>query len=244
MVLATHRKTRATYGAVRLHRELQADNCRISLWKVRELRRELGLKVQPRKRTVRTTDSNHKLPVAPNLVNRNFMATSINQTWVSDITYIPTAEGWLYLAGIKDLCSRELVGFSLSDRIDTDLVLVALNQAVRLHRPPRGLVLHSDRGSQYCSLRYQQKLAQYGLICSMSRKGDCYDNAPMESFWSILKNELVHRYRYQRRTEARRYITEYIEIFYNRQRRQAALGYISPAAFALSQKAKSFQLAA
>ena len=145
--------------------------------------------------------------------------------------YIPTREGWLYLAGIKDLCSKEIVGFSLSPRMDTGLVTKALHNAFHTHRPLPGLTLHSDRGSQYCSHAYQEKIKKYRMVCSMSRKGNCYDNAPMESFWGLLKTELVYRRRYENHAVASRDITEYIEIFYNRQRRQAALGYLSPAAF-------------
>ena len=147
------------------------------------------------------------------------------------ITYIPTRQGWVYLAGIKDLHSREIVGFSLSARMDAGLVLDALTKAMRRHHPPVGLILHSDRGSQYCSAAYQEKLKVYGVTCSMSRKGDCYDNAPMESFWGLLKNELVYHRNFGTHREAAAALTEYIEIFYNRQRRQAALGYLSPAAF-------------
>jgi putative transposase len=238
-VLAAHKKTRGTYGAQRLHKELVATGCTISLGKVKKLRRELGLYCKCKRRFVRTTDSNHALPVAPNLLNRNFLSQGQNRVWVSDITYIPTGQGWLYLAGIKDIFSREIVGFSLSARIDTDLVLSALTMALRRHRPPAGLVMHSDRGSQYCSAAYQRKLNDYRLLCSMSRKGDCYDNAPMESFWGLLKNELVHHRRYQTQQEAIADLTEYIEVFYNRQRRQAALGYLSPAAFIRKMQAES-----
>ena len=168
------------------------------------------------------------------LLNRDFTPGEHNRVWVSDITYIPTRQGWVYLAGIKDLHSREIVGFSLAERMDTGLVMAALIKAVCLHRPPVGLILHSDRGSQYCSAAYQKKLRAYGLVCSMSKKGDCYDNAPMESFWGLLKNELVHRKSYRSQAEAITDVTEYIEVFYNRQRRQAALGYLSPAAFVRS----------
>jgi putative transposase len=195
-VLIAHDRTHGTYGAERLHKELVAGGCAVSLWKVKLIRRELGLVCKRKRRVVRTTDSNHALPVAPNLLNRNFAPGERNRVWVSDITYIPTSQGWVYLAGIKDLHSREIVGFSLSTRMDTGLVLDALTKAVRFHRPPVGLILHSDRGSQYCSASYQKKLNSYGIICSMSRKGDCYDNAPMESFWGLLKNELVYRKTY------------------------------------------------
>jgi putative transposase len=233
-VLAAHGRTRGTYGAERLHKELVAGGCAVSLWKVKRIRRECGIVHKRKRRIVRTTDSNHTLPVAPNLLKRNFAAGERNRVWVSDITYIPTRQGWVYLAGIKDLHSREIVGFSLSTRMDTSLVLDALTKAVRFHRPPIGLILHSDRGSQYCSASYQEKLKAYGIVCSMSRKGDCYDNAPMESFWSLLKNELVYRKTYSSEAEAVADVAEYIDVFYNRQRRQAALGYLSPAAFVRS----------
>ncbi|WP_143325500.1 IS3 family transposase, partial [Caballeronia sordidicola] len=178
-----------------------------------------------------TTDSKHDLPVAPNLLERNFDMSMPNQAWVSDITYVWTDEGWLYLAGIKDLFNGELVGYAMSERMTRTLVMQALFAAVALKRPAAGLILHSDRGSQYCSHDYRDLAKQFGMTMSMSRKGDCYDNAPMESFWGSLKNELVHHRRFTTRAEARQAITEYIEIFYNRQRKQARLDYLSPAAF-------------
>lgn len=184
-----------------------------------------------KRKFVRTTDSNHALPVAPNLLGRQFVRKSCNVAWVSDITYIPTLEGRLYLAGIKDLCSREIVGFSLSSRMDTALVSTALDKAFKTHKPPPGLILHSDRGSQYCSRTYQKKIVAYGMICSMSRKGNCYANAPMESLWGLLKTELIHQKCYVSHAEAIHDITKYIEILYNRQRRQASLDYLSAAAF-------------
>jgi putative transposase len=165
-----------------------------------------------------------------------------NQAWVSDITYVWTDEGWLYLAGIKDLFNGELVGYAMSERMTRTLVMQALFGAVALKRPPAGLILHSDRGSQYCCHDYRDLAKQFGMTMSMSRKGDCYDNAPMESFWGSLKNELVHHHRFTPRVEPRQAITEYIEIFYNRQRKQARLGYLSPAAF--TQKFYKTQLAA
>ena len=229
-IQAAHKRTRGTYGAERLHQELVANGCAASLWQVKLPRRKLGIVCKRKRRVIRTTDSNHALPIAPNLLKRNFAPGERNRVWVSDITYIPTRQGWVYLAGIKDLHSREIVGFSLSARMDTNLVLGALTKAVLFHRPPAGLILHSDRGSQYCSAAYRKKLRAYGLTCSMSKKGYCYDNAPMESFWGLLKNELVHHRKYGSQTEAMTDISEYIDVFYNRQRRQAALGYLSPAA--------------
>lgn len=230
---AAHHRTRATYGASRLQRELAADGFRASLGTVKSVRRELGLRcVQQQKRfRVTTTDSGHQLPVAPNLLAQNFKVERPDEVWTTDITYVPTAEGWLYVAAIKDLFGGEIVGRSCGERMTTDLVTRALNQAVATRRPLPGLIHHSDRGSQYCSHQYQALLRSYEMRVSMSRKGNCYDNAPIESFWGTLKTELVHHRRYQTRVEAVREIAEYIDLFYNRQRRQARLGYMSPAAY-------------
>ncbi|KWT88140.1 putative integrase catalytic subunit [Candidatus Magnetominusculus xianensis] len=183
------------------------------------------------KRFKATTDSKHKLPVADNLLNRRFEATVPNQVWVSDITYIPTEEGWLYLAGHKDICSGKIVGYAMSDRMKKELVSRSLFKAVVSRRPGKGLIHHSDRGSQYCAHEYRKLLYQLGMVASMSRKGNCYDNAPMESFWGTLKNELVYHRHYKTRKEAIDDIAEYIEVFYNHQRTQARLGYLSPAAY-------------
>ena len=200
--------------------------------------------MQRKKYKCRTTDSNHYLPVAPNLFERRFSMNRQNQGWVSDITYIPTGEGWLYLAGVKDLFSKQIVGFSMAATLETSLVAKALKRAVRVHRAPAGLILHSDRGSQYCSSRYRRLASFYGFRLSMSGKGDCYDNAPMESFWAILKTELVHHRKYRTRAEAMADITEYIEIFYNRQRLQAGLGYLSPAEFSRLHHSQHYRNAA
>lgn len=177
------------------------------------------------------TTTPHKLPVADNLLEQNFTASRPCEIWVTDITYIPTAEGWLYLAGVRDLFNGEIVGHAMSERMTKELVSKALFRAVVAKRPAAGLIHHSDRGSQYCSHDYQKLLKQFKMQPSMSRKGNCYDNAPMESFWGTLKNELVHHRNYQTRQEAIQEISEYIEIFYNRQRRQARLGYLSPVAY-------------
>jgi putative transposase len=245
-VRAAHIRMRRTFGSVRLYKLLCKEGHAVSLWQVKKLRRELGLScIQGKKRKCRTTDSNHTLPIAPNLLERNFTALHVNQVWVSDITYIPTAEGWLYFAGIKDLYSKQLVGYSMSATIDTSLVAEALKRAVAAHKPPAGLILHSDRGSQYCSHRYRQLAKFFELELSMSRKGDCYDNAPMESFWGTLKNELVHHARYATRAEAISDLAEYIEVFYNRQRLQKSLGYLSPVEFMkTSQNRKNYHKAA
>jgi putative transposase len=229
---AAHQRTRSTYGAARLQRELAADGFRASLGTVKSVRRELGLRcVQQQKRfRVATTDSGHELPVAPNLLAQKFKVEQPDQVWTTDITYVPTAEGWLYVAAIKDLFAGEIVGRSFGARMTTDLIVRALEQAVATRRPSRRLIHHSDRGSQYCSHEYQALLRSYEMRVSMSRQGNCYDNAPIESFWGTLKTELVHHRRYQTHAEAVREISDYIDIFYNRQRRQARLGYMSPAA--------------
>jgi putative transposase len=231
---AAHQRTRATYGAARLQKELAADGFAASLGTIKSVRRELGLRCVQQKRCfrVQTTDSRHTLPVAPNLLEQRFTVTCPDEVWTADITYVPTAEGWLYVAAIKDLFAGEIVGRSFGARMTTDLIVCALKQAVAMRRPPPGLIHHSDRGSQYCSHEYQALLHSSGLRVSMSRKGNCYDNAPVESFWGTLKNELVHHRRYETRADAAHEIMEYIDLFYNRQRRQARLGYLSPAAYA------------
>ena len=231
-VVAAHEKTRGVYGAVRLYYELWAEGFPISLWKVKKLRRELGLVASRPRRRMTTTDSRHKLPVAGNVLDRRFSCESPNTAWVSDITHIPTDEGWLYLAGIKDCCTKEIVGYHFSDTMTSELVIQALQKACTRHRPGSGLILHSDRGSQYCGHAYQREINRFMPQCSMSRKGNCHDNAPMESFWGLLKTELVYRRHFPSHRQAMASIKEYIEIFYNLERRQAGLGYLSPAAFA------------
>ncbi|MBF0503230.1 MAG: IS3 family transposase [Candidatus Riflebacteria bacterium] len=165
-------------------------------------------------------------------MNQEFDVSQPNDTWVTDITYIPTNAGWLYLAGVKDICTCEIVGYAMDRIMTTELVATAIKQAVKTKRPGRGLLHHSDRGSQYCAHSYRKLLVQLGMISSMSKKGDCYDNAPMESFWGTLKTELVHHRRYETRSIVMREITEFIEIFYNRPRRHSRLGNIAPATFA------------
>lgn len=178
-----------------------------------------------------TTGSKHTLPTAENLLEQKFTVPAPNRIWTSDITYIATDEGWLYCAAHKDLFNGEIVGYALGTRITKDLVVASLLMAVKRKHPEPGLINHSDRGSQYCSLEYLKLLDQFTMKASMSRKGNCYDNAPMESFWGTLKNELVYHQHYTTREQAIREITEYIEIFYNRQRRQKRLGYVSPAVY-------------
>ena len=241
-IKAAHQRTRETYGPKRLQSDLADHGVRASVYRIRRIRTKLGLRCKQKRKFKATTDSNHALPLAPNLLDRQFAMAAPNRAWVTDITYIATTEGWLYLAGVKDLFNGELVGYAMAERMTTDLVSHALFRAVAAKRPEKGLIHHSDRGSQYCSYAYQKQLQQFGMRVSMSRKGDCWDNAPMESFWGALKNELVHHRRFATREQARREIIEYIEIFYNRIRKQARLGYLSPAAF--SQQYHSKQIAA
>ena len=186
---------------------------------------------QQKRFRAQTTDSGHALPVAPNLLAQDFTATRPDEVWTADITYVPTQEGWLYVAAIKDLFAGEIVGRAFGQRMTTGLVARALAQAVAARRPAEGLIHYSDRVSQYCSHEYQALLRGHGMRASMSRRGNCYDNAPVESFFGTLKTELVHHRRYQTRAGAEGEIAEYIDLFYNRQRRQARLGYLSPAAY-------------
>lgn len=228
-VQAAHNRNRGTYGNIRLQRDLAKRGIHIGDSKLRNIRKKLNLRAKQTKKFKATTNSNHHFPVSPNLLSRTFKMQRPNQAWVSDITYIHTSQGWLYLAGIKDLYSGEIVGYAMSERMTKELVMKALFRAVSTQRPAKGLIYHSDRGSQYCALDFQRLLKQFGMQSSMSHKGDCWDNAPMESFWGALKNELVFHRSYQTREDAIQDISEYIEIFYNRQRIQKRLGYKSPA---------------
>jgi putative transposase len=230
-IKAAHTRTRQTCGPERLQRDLQAHGVRVGICRIRRIRKKLGIRCKQIKKFKATTDSTHAHPVADNLLDQRFEAEAPAQVWVSDITYISTDEGWLYCACHKDLFNGEIVGYALGSRITKDLVSRSLFRAVAAKRPPQGLIHHSDRGSQYCSADYRKLLTQFGMTASMSRKGNCYDNAPMESFWGTLKNELIYHCHYRTREEAIKEITEYIEVFYNRQRRQARLGYLSPAAY-------------
>ena len=230
-IKAAHKRNRETYGPERLQSDLAEHGVKIGVHRIKRLRREHGIRCKQVKKFKATTNSNHDLPVADNLLEQNFTVEAPNQAWVTDITYIPTAEGWLYLAGHKDLFTGEIVGYAMGERMTKNLVSQSLFRGVAAKRPPAGLIHHSDRGSQYCSHEYRNLLEQFDMQASMSRRGNCYDNAPIESFWGMLKNELVHHCRYATRREAMREITEYIEIFYNRQRRQKRLEYLSPAAY-------------
>jgi putative transposase len=225
-------RNRDTYGTRRLQAELASAGVTIGRDRLARLRQELGLRCKQKRPFKATTNSNHSLPVAPNLLEQTFAPTAPNQIWVTDMTYIATREGWLYLAGIKDVYTCEIVGYAMGERMTQELTGQALFMAIRNKRPPTGLLHHSDRGSQYCAHDYRAIQRQSGMKTSMSRKGNCYDNAPMESFWGTLKNESLSHYRFTTRKEAASVIREYIEIFYNRQRRHSRLGYLSPATFA------------
>jgi putative transposase len=230
-IIAAHKRTRQVYGAEKLQHDLAAHGIQAGICRIRRLRKKLGIRCKQKRKFKVTTDSKHNFPVADNILGQRFKVDAPNQVWTTDITYVPTDEGWLYLAGHKDLFSGNIVGYAMGDRLTRDLVSQSLCRAVAARRPENGLVHHSDRGSQYCSYDFRNYMERFGMIASMSRKGNCYDNAPMESFWGTLKQELVHHRRYRTRQEAIRDITEYIEIFYNRQRIQARLGFISPAVF-------------
>ena len=241
-IKAAHTRTRQTCGPERLQHDLAEHGVQVGICRIRRIRKKLGIRCKQTKKYTVTTDSRHTFPVAENLLDQQFEAAAPNSVWVSDITYIPTDEGWLYLAGHKDLFNGEIVGYAMGERITKNLVSQSLFRAVAAKRPAQGLIHHSDRGSQYCSYEYRDLLEQFEMKASMSRKGNCYDNAPMESFWGTLKQELVHHRRYRTRQEAMQDITEYIEVFYNRQRRQARLDFLSPAAY--TQKFYAEQLAA
>ncbi|WP_414646176.1 IS3 family transposase [Bradyrhizobium sp. 2S1] len=224
-----HRETNGRYGSPRIHVELKAQGRGASRGRIERLMRHHGITaIMARPRRVRTTDSRHDLPIAANLLERNFTATAPNRIWLADITYIETDQGWLYLATVMDLYSRRIVGWAMADHLRAELPLAALRMAVSAQRPGAGLIHHSDRGVQYASAEYRKVVQSAGLRASMSRKADCYDNAPMESFFHTLKIELVYHTHYATRAEATRDIFAYIEGFYNRTRRHSAIGYVSP----------------
>jgi len=231
-IRAADRRTRQTYGPERLRYDLAEHGIRVGVCRIKRIRKKLGIRCKQKRKFKVTTHSRHKLPVAENLLEQQFTVSQPNKVWLSDITYVPTDEGWLYLAGHKDLFNSEIVGYAMGERLTRNLVSQSLLKAVAIKCPAGGLIHHSDRGSQYCSHEYQQMLSHFNLKPSMSGTGNCYDNAPMESFWGTLKQELIHHRRYRTRQEAIQDITEYIEVFYNRQRLQAGLGYLSPAAYA------------
>jgi putative transposase len=233
-----HAEVKARYGSPRIHAELVARGQTCCVNTVAKLMRDNEIAAKTARRFRQTTDSNHDLPVADNLLDRQFDPASPNESWVADITYIPTREGWLYLAAVEDLYSRMVVGWSMADHMESRLVVDALGMAVQRRLPDEGLLAHSDRGSQYASEHYQLLLAKHGITCSMSRRADCWDNAPMESFFASLKKELVHHERYATRQKARASIFEYVEAFYNRARLHSSLGYLSPEQFERSHNPK------
>jgi transposase InsO family protein len=224
-----------SYGSPRIQRELAASGIQVSVNTVAKVMREHGIRSNLHKKFVpRTTDSSHGLKVAENLLDRRFNWKLPNQAWCCDITYIFTDEGVLYLAAVMDLCSRKIVGWAMADHMKASLCVEALQMALKSRRVSPGLICHSDRGVQYASEEYQRVLARHGVVCSMSRLGDCYDNAAAESFWGTLKTEEVYQNRYATRAAARLAIFKYIEVFYNRKRRHSSIGYISPEAFEAS----------
>jgi transposase InsO family protein len=229
-----HLTSSRTYGAPRVHHELRAQGLRVGRKRVARLMRTAGLAARRRKRSRRTTDSAHREPVAPNLVGRRFglprqpAQPALNRVWVSDITYVPTREGWLFLAAVLDLASRRCVGWAMRPSLGADLAVSALGMALQTRRPPPGLIHHSDRGVHYAGTAYRALLARHGAVSSMSRRGDCWDNAVAESFFATLECELIARHTWQTRAEARQAIFRYIEGWYNPTRRHSTLGYVSP----------------
>lgn len=224
-------KEKERVGAKRVTKRLNLEGTRVSRHRVARIMRAKGWRAKAAKKFKATTNSNHKLPVAPNLLQQNFSASKPNEKWVSDITYIWTEEGWLYLAVVMDLYSRMVVGWSMSERMTSQLVIDALQMAIWRRKRPQNVIIHSDRGSQYCSHDYQKLLAENGFICSMSKRGDCYDNASMESWNHSFKVEAIHGEKFKTRAEAKNHVFEYIDIYYNRKRLHSGLGYLSPVYF-------------
>jgi transposase InsO family protein len=232
-VAGVHKRSRGTYGSPRVHAELKAKGLRVGKKRIERLMRENGIKARCKRRFRKTTDSKHTNPIAPNILAREFEVPAPNRAWVTDVTAIWTLEGWLFLAVILDLYSRRVVGCSASVSNDTMLALAALQAALAARRPPAGLVHHSDRGSPYASVDYRTALSRHGLVASMSRKGDCWDNAVAESFFATLKTELIDHELYATREAAMRSIEEYIDNFYNIERRHSFLDYLNPIEFEL-----------
>ena len=227
----SHRLSKGIYGSPNILNDLRDWNCRTSKKRVARLMREAGLRSKTVRKYKATTQSKHSLPVADNRLKRNFKVSAPNKVWVSDITYLWTREGWQYLCVVIDLFNRQVVGWSMGQRLTAELAVDALMKAVIRRHPPKGLLFHSDRGVQYCSKAFRRPLKRYGIVQSMSRKGDCWDNAVAESFFGTLKQELVYHERYRTRAEARLSVFEYIEGWYNRRRRHSTLGGISPVQF-------------
>jgi len=236
-VLLVHEASRRIYGAPKIRVELGRMGVKLNRKTVQRIMRRASIRSKVVKRfKARTTQSEHAHPVAENLLNREFTAPKQDCTWLCDITYIPTGEGFLYLAGVMDLFSRKIVGWSMAEHMRVELVKDALTMATTNRKPPRGLLHHSDRGVQYCCGEYRATLEAWGVVASMSRTGDCYDNAPKESFWGILKKELMIDRAFATREEARAAIFEYIEVFYNRRRIHGSIGYVSPEQFEASRR--------
>lgn len=230
-IVSIYTKHKSRYGAPRIADELHADGEICGKNRVKRRMKQLGIRAKAKRKFKVTTDSTHNLPVAPNLLNRDFTAQAPNQKWVGDISYVWTDEGWIYLAVVIDLFSRAVVGWSMQATMSKQLVSDALMMALWRRGFPRGVLFHSDRGSQYCSKDFQIMLKSYGLLCSMSRKGNCWDNAVAESFFHSIKTELIYSERYSTREEAKQSIFQYIEGYYNQVRRHSAVGSISPMAF-------------
>ena len=226
-----HKSSRATYGSPRILNQLVGMGHKVGKTKVERTMKKHGIRAKTKRKFRVTTDSKHNLPVAPNLLERNFSPEKPNQTWASDITYVWTREGWLFLAVIVDLFSRQVVGWSLDKTMTKELVCSALRQACFRRQPGTGLVFHSDRGSQYCSKEFRRQLKQYQMLQSQSRRANCWDNACVESFFHTLKTEMIYHEDFQTREQARSAIFEWVEAFYNRQRIHSTLGYKSPVDF-------------
>jgi putative transposase len=240
LVRHIHQKSRRTYGSRRISKSLRDEGYDVGRFRARSLMKKAGLSVKWPKKFKRTTDSRHNLPVAPNLLNQQFQTDHPDYIWCSDITYLWTLEGWLYLAVIIDLYSRKVVGWALDSQLKTSLVLEALHQAYWRRKPDKGLIHHSDRGSQYAAHDYQQQLKTFGMIPSMSRKGNCYDNAIAESFFHTLKNDQFGDQIYSTREEARQGVIDYIEMFYNSYRLHSSLGYMAPNDFEMNRAFNKF----
>lgn len=233
-IRGVHQESRGIYGSPRVHRELLDRGVKVCENTVAKVMKQQQIRSKIKRRFVVTTDSAHALAPAENLLDRQFDVALPDRVWCSDITFVPTDEGWLFVALVMDLCSRRIVGWAMADHLRSALTCDALRMALRRRRPGAGLLHHSDRGVQYACDAYQDLLKEHGMICSMSRRGDCYDNAPMESLMGTLKRELVHHERYATHEQARQSIFEFIEVFYNRRRRHSAIGYVSPESFEAS----------
>jgi len=241
-IAAAHKRSRATYGSPRVHRDLRDKGWRVGRKRIERLMRDRGIQARRKRRFRRTTDSKHSNPIAPNVLARKFEAKAANAVWVTDVTCVWTAEGWVFLAVMLDLFARRVVGWAASDTNDTELALAALGNALRERNPGPGLIHHSDRGSPYASSEYRRTLERHGIVASMSRKGDCWDNAVAESFFATIKAELIEHATYATHGAAIASIADYIERFYNPQRRHSHLDYVSPIEFEL--KAQVAALAA